>query len=139
MKITNTFLPFSRESAEGPWTVKLSYDIGEKFLEFCPTRDIRYIIWHAEDKAGSIAEDRRELANSVCLEEIRYLRFLNSLFCSNSLRNYSSFLKLMLRNTQVRIGKDDWFQKFLRIQTMYENGEELGGNTKYFGLVLRLG
>ncbi|KAK7593143.1 hypothetical protein V9T40_007895 [Parthenolecanium corni] len=61
-------------SCEGPWTVKLNYNIGEKFLEFCPDRNIRFIVWHAEDKAASIVEETRELANSVCLEEIRLFR-----------------------------------------------------------------
>lgn len=69
---------FSGGSEDGPWTVKLNYKIGEKFLEYCSDRDIRYMIWFAEDKAGSINETARELANSVCLEEIRTLRYVCS-------------------------------------------------------------
>lgn len=68
------FMYFRDGSCEGPWTVKLNYNIGQRFLEFCPDRNIRFLIWHAEDKAASIVEETRELANSVCLEEIRLYR-----------------------------------------------------------------
>ncbi|KAM7249022.1 hypothetical protein ACFE04_026208 [Oxalis oulophora] len=61
-------------SVEGPWTVKLNYNVGQRFLEFCPDRNIRFLVWHAEDKAASIVEETRELANSICLEEIRVFR-----------------------------------------------------------------
>lgn len=66
-------------SVEGPWTVKLNYNVGQRFLEFCPDRNIRFLVWHAEDKAASIVEETRELANSVCLEEIRVFRYHFSL------------------------------------------------------------
>lgn len=61
-------------SIEGPWTVKLNYNIAEHFLEYCPDRDMRWLVWTAEDKAASVTEENRELNNSLNLEEIRYLR-----------------------------------------------------------------
>ncbi|XP_065212078.1 uncharacterized protein LOC135839798 [Planococcus citri] len=62
------------DSIEGPWTVKLNFNIGDKFMEYCPDRDLRWLVWNAEDKAASLVEENRELANSVCLEEIRFMR-----------------------------------------------------------------
>lgn len=61
-------------SIEGPWTVKLNFHIGDKFMEYCPDRELRWLVWNAEDKAASLFEENRELANSVCLEEIRFMR-----------------------------------------------------------------
>lgn len=62
------------DSVDGPWTVKLNFHIADKFLEYCPDRDLRWLVWNAEDKACSLIEENRELSNSLTLEEIRYLR-----------------------------------------------------------------
>mgnify|MGYP006965703149 CR=1 FL=1 len=58
-------------SVDGPWTLKLHYGVGEKYMEYCPDRDIRFMIWHAEDKAAALTEGHRELINSRSLEQIR--------------------------------------------------------------------
>ena len=44
-------------------------------MEYCPDRDLRWLVWNAEDKAASLSEENRELVNSVCLEEIRFMRY----------------------------------------------------------------
>lgn len=115
--ILTTYLVFSGGSVDGPWTVKLHYNIGEKFLEYCPDRNIRFMIWHAEDKAGSITEEVRELANSVCLEEIRYARLVavQFVFCYQDILRFFSetFDTRLLSVVRYEIAKSAGFKSYV--------------------------
>jgi len=57
-----------------PWKVALTWGIADRFIEYCPDRDLRWNVWQAYEKAGSPADEKRELNNGLEVEEIRKLR-----------------------------------------------------------------
>lgn len=57
-----------------PWKVALTWGTADRFIEYCPDRDLRWNVWQAYEKAGSPADEKRELNNGLEVEEIRKLR-----------------------------------------------------------------
>jgi len=52
----------------------LTWGIADRFIEYCPDRDLRWNVWQAYEKSGSPADEKRELNNGLEVEEIRKLR-----------------------------------------------------------------
>lgn len=52
----------------------LTWGTADRFIEYCPDRDLRWNVWQAYEKAGSPADEKRELNNGLEVEEIRKLR-----------------------------------------------------------------
>lgn len=52
----------------------MTWGTAERFIEYCPDRDIRWNVWQAYEKAASPDDSLRELNNGLEVEEIRKLR-----------------------------------------------------------------
>lgn len=58
---------------KGPWKVFLKSYLVSNFLEYCPSRDLRWNVWQADTRKASSFNDKL-LDNSVHVEKIRRLR-----------------------------------------------------------------
>ncbi|KAI5716308.1 hypothetical protein M8J76_004350 [Diaphorina citri] len=85
-----------RDVTQGPWVVNLQDPLKSKFLEYCSDRERRRLLWHAEEKAASLLESRRELSTSVVLEEIREYRHSKA-----EVLGYETYLHLSLETKMV--------------------------------------
>uniref|UniRef100_A0A0A9ZFU9 Oligopeptidase A n=3 Tax=Lygus hesperus TaxID=30085 RepID=A0A0A9ZFU9_LYGHE len=63
------------DSATGPWDITLDANVANKFLEYCPERNLRWNLWLAGRQVASQHMGLgNEYSNSVSLEKIRSLR-----------------------------------------------------------------
>uniref|UniRef100_A0A8D8V6F9 Organellar oligopeptidase A, chloroplastic/mitochondrial n=2 Tax=Cacopsylla melanoneura TaxID=428564 RepID=A0A8D8V6F9_9HEMI len=85
-----------RDVTQGPWVVNLQDPLKSQFLEYCTDRDRRRQMWHAEEKAASNLESRKELNTSVVLEDIRQYRHIKA-----QLLGYENYLHLSMETKMV--------------------------------------
>lgn len=55
---------------QGPWKITLEPNIASQFLMYCPDRELRWNVWHANVNRGSLTGDN-SLRTSSILEDLR--------------------------------------------------------------------
>ncbi|XP_060519451.1 uncharacterized protein LOC132697809 [Cylas formicarius] len=110
----------------GPWKFNLQPLVFKSLMEYCPDREMRWNLWHAQVGRGCSLNEK-ELRTGVNVDEIRYLRKEIA-----KILGYNSYVDMSLETKMARsLGEIKQFMAQLYERSRPAQEEDLGNLLEY--------